>query len=133
MVQGVTDEDGDQVTITVDSIWQDEPVNGTGDGDFAPDGKGVGTATAELRAERAAGSKQLPANGRVYHVSFTAADGRSGTCTGTVTVGVPFSRGKTPAFIDDGALYDSTAEPTVLAATSAAVNGYMLFLPSVTH
>ena len=107
-VQGVTDADGDQVAVTIAAIRQDEPVNATGDGDSAPDGKGIGTAAAELRSERAAGTKKLPANGRVYHVSFAADDGRGGTCSGEVLVGVPFSMGKTPPFIDDGALYDST-------------------------
>jgi len=102
-VLGVTDPDGDPVTITVDSIYQDEPVDDTGDGAFAPDGVGVGTATAEVRAERDGAG-----NGRFYHIGFTADDGNGGTCTGEVLVGVPKSQGKDGAPVDDGALYDST-------------------------
>ena len=51
-VLGVTDPDGDPITITITSILQDEPVNGRGDGDSSPDGKGVGIDTAQVRAER---------------------------------------------------------------------------------
>jgi hypothetical protein len=48
-VLGVTDPEGDAISITVDSIFQDEPVDGYGDGSFTPDGRGVGTSTAGLR------------------------------------------------------------------------------------
>ncbi len=102
-VLGVTDPDGDPVTITVDGISQDEPVNGLGDGDTAPDGAGVGTSTAQVRAERAGGG-----NGRVYHIDFTADDGNGGQCNGNVLVGVPKSQGKNGAPVDGGALFDST-------------------------
>jgi hypothetical protein len=97
----VTDPDGDAISVTVTGIRQDEPVDTTGDGAFVPDGKGVGTSTAEVRAERA-GNR----NGRVYHVAFSAADGKGGTCTGDVTVAVPHSRGSVA--IDDGPVFDST-------------------------
>jgi hypothetical protein len=102
-VLGVTDPDGDPVTTTIASIYQDEPVDEAGDSAFAPDGQGVGSATAEVRAERDGAS-----NGRFYHIGFTADDGKGGTCKGTVMVGVPKSQGKNGAPVDDGALYDST-------------------------
>jgi len=105
-VLGVTDPDGDPVTITITAIRQDEPVDTFGDGSFTPDGMGVGTSTAQLRAERS-GTAKVPGNGRVYHVFFTADDGRGGTCSGKVLVSVPHDMNK-PA-IDGGALYDSTA------------------------
>jgi hypothetical protein len=76
-VLGVTDPDGDPITITIDSIYQDEPTDTFGDGRFTPDGQGVGTATAEVRAERS-GSKKVPGDGRVYHIGFTADDGLGG-------------------------------------------------------
>ena len=91
--------------ITIDSIYQDEPVDTFGDGTFAPDGAGVGTATAEVRAERA-GSKQVPGNGRVYHIGFTATDDFGASCSGAVAVSVPHDNAHAP--VDDGALYDST-------------------------
>ena len=45
-ILGVTDPDGDPVTVQIDRIMQDEPTNGTGDGDTCPDAQGVGTAAA---------------------------------------------------------------------------------------
>jgi len=105
-VLGVTDPDGDPVTITVDSIYQDEEVDSTGDGAFAPDGDGVGTSTALIRAERDGSN-----NGRVYHIGYTADDGQGGTCSGEIVVSVPKSMGKKGAAVDDGVLYDSTAIP----------------------
>ena len=104
-IQGVTDPDGDPVVITIDSISQDEPVDGRGDGRFAPDGAGVGTDTASVRAERS-GSKKVPGNGRVYHIDFTADDGQGGSCSGEVEVAVPHNRNA--AVVDDGAVFDST-------------------------
>jgi len=100
-ILGVVDPDGDAVTINIDSILQDEAVNGTGDGKTAPDGLGVGTSTASVLAERDGGG-----NGRVYHIGFTADDGNGGTCSGEVLVSVPHDK-KSEA-IDDGPLYDST-------------------------
>jgi hypothetical protein len=107
-VLGVTDPDGDPISITIDSILQDEPVDTFGDGKFTPDGQGIGTDTAAVRAERA-GTKKVPGNGRVYHISFTADDGRGGSCSGEVLVGVPHDQGQRSVPIDDGALYNSTA------------------------
>lgn len=100
-VQGVTDADGDAVTLTVTSITQDEPVNGQGDGDASPDGFGVGTANPQVRAERSG-----TGNGRGYRINFKAVDAKSGECSGFVTVGVPHDKKDTP--IDDGQNYDST-------------------------
>ncbi len=100
-ITGVTDPDGDPVTITITGITQDEPTNGLGDGDTAPDGFGVGTSQAQVRAERSG-----TGNGRVYAISFRAEDGKGGSCTGVVKVGVPHDKKDTP--IDDGQKYDST-------------------------
>jgi hypothetical protein len=105
-ILGVTDPDDDPVTITVTSIFQDEAVNARGSGNTAPDGRGVGTSTAEVRAERVGSD-----NGRVYHIRFTADDGSGGTCSGEVTVGVPHDQGNGAVPVDDGALYDSTVVP----------------------
>jgi hypothetical protein len=104
-IRGVTDPDGDPVAITIDSIRQDEPVSTSRGRRFSPDGKGVGTAKANLRAERGTGKKGR-GNGRVYHISYTADDGLGGSCSGDVTVGVPPKKKRAP--VDDGARYDST-------------------------
>ena len=87
---------------------QDELVNakGQGAGNTSPDGTGVGTATASVRAERN-GNRKTPGNGRVYHIAFTADDGNGGTCSGTVTVCVPHDQSD-PTCVDEGPLHDST-------------------------
>ena len=104
-VLGVVDPDGDPVTISVDGIFQDEPTDTFGDGSFVPDGTGVGTDTASVRAERS-GNKHVPGNGRVYYIGFTAADGIGGICEGVVEVGVPHDVKDIP--IGEGPLFDST-------------------------
>ncbi len=95
---GVADADDDPLILIITGIRQDEPV---GKGNSAPDGKGVGTSTAELRAEKLGNG-----DGRVYHVYFTAGDGHGSTCTGDVLVSVPHDQAR-PA-VDGGPLYDST-------------------------
>jgi hypothetical protein len=102
-INGVTDPEADPIAITITRITQDEPVNGLGDGDTSPDGFGVGTSQTQIRAERSG-----TGNGRVYTISFTATDGKGGTCSGQVKVGVPHDQGKGATPIDDGQNYDST-------------------------
>jgi len=109
-IEGVTDPDGDELTLTVTDIFQDEPLDDIGDGATEPDGQGVGTDLPEVRAER-----QGTGDGRVYHISFVADDGED-TCEGTVTVCVPHDR-RPPGdvCVDGGPLYDSTASGEVVA------------------
>ena len=64
------------VTVQIISIQQDEPVNALGSGNTAPDGSGVGTSTAYVRAERAG-----PGTGRIYFITFTAKDAGGIECT----------------------------------------------------
>lgn len=94
-ILGISDPDGDTVTLTIDSIFQDEPVDTLGDGSFTPDGLGVGSGVAEVRAERI-GTEPVPGNGRVYHIGFTADDGKDKHCHGEVTVGVPHDQAREP-------------------------------------
>lgn len=82
-IQGVTDPEGEQVTITITGIRQDEPLSRVG----TPDASGIGTATARVRADRKGGG-----DGRVYHLSFTAMDIDGASCSSTVTVCVPHDR-----------------------------------------
>lgn len=102
-VTGVTDPEGDPVAITITGITQDEPLNGLGDGDTCPDASGVGSAVARLRAERSG-----TADGRVYHVSFTASDGRGGQCVGAATACVPHDQRPGHTCRDQGPLVNST-------------------------
>jgi len=94
-ISGVVNPAPGALTITVTSIFQDEPTAG------APDATGVGTGNPSVRSERDGGG-----DGRVYHINFTAT-GVSGNCTGSVTVGVPHDQGHGNP-IDGGSLYNST-------------------------
>ena len=111
-IKGVTDPDGDPVTITIKRITQDETVIdslGVGAGATSPDATGVGTATASLRAERY-GNVSANGNGRVYDVEFVASDGKGGVCPGSVRVCVPHSMKPEPICIDDGVRFPSTQQ-----------------------
>jgi hypothetical protein len=102
-VIGVTDPDGDPITITVTGVGQDEPVDARGSGSTCPDATGVGTSVAQIRVERAG-----PGDGRVYAIDFRADDGRGGFCDGRVTVCVPHDQGHGDVCGDQGPLADST-------------------------
>jgi hypothetical protein len=101
-IDGVTDPEGDPVTLTVLSIMQDEPVansakNQSRDAMLGADGR------FQLRAERLASG-----NGRVYTVTFRASDGNvENDVIGTVKVGVPHDTEGHPIAIDGGPLYNS--------------------------
>jgi len=102
-IVGVTDPQGDPVTIVVTEITQDEPVL---DNPRRPpsqrecfDGRISGEG-AEVRAERNPGG-----NGRVYIVRFNAYDPQGGTCQGRVMVCVP--PGPHEACVIDPRPYDS--------------------------
>jgi cysteine-rich repeat protein len=100
-IEGVTDPDGDPISVTIDAIHRDEAARRDGP---APSAVGIGTATASVRAERVRGG-----DGRVYHIRFEAEDGRGGQCSATVQVCVPHDRRRRSATcIDQGPLFDAT-------------------------
>jgi hypothetical protein len=99
-IVGVVDPNNND-TITITSVTQDEPTDGTGDGDTPVDAIINSDGTLLLRAERAASG-----DGRVYHIHFTASD-FEGSASGVVEVAVPLNKKGNPA-IDGGELYDST-------------------------
>jgi hypothetical protein len=72
-------------TLTVTS---NEPVDGLGDGDTAPDWEVVDAHHVRLRAERSG-----KGTGRTYTITVTCADGSGNTVVRTVTVEVPKSQG----------------------------------------
>jgi len=103
-LSGATDPDGDSLTMKIISIFQDEKTNGLGDGDKSPDGFGVGTDKAQVRAERSGNG-----DGRVYFIGFTVDDGKGGTCSGIVQLPVvPHDQSKKKIIGNQGALFDST-------------------------
>jgi hypothetical protein len=98
-ITGVADPDDPDVRLTVTAVTQDEPVRGQGCGDTSPDAVLAG-ASVLLRAERKGNG-----TGRVYRVTFTAADTSGATCTGSVTLCVPHDRRH--ACVDEGQRYNS--------------------------
>ena len=122
-VNGVTDPDGDPVTITITGVTQDEPVNTRGDGNTCPDATTAG-GQAAVRAERT-GVPGIPGNGRVYGIHFTADDGKGGSCSGVVYACVPHDLDH-PTCVDDGQRYNSLgpctgADKVALEAVSLSV------------
>lgn len=102
-LDGATDPDGDTVTLTITGVTQDEPLNALGDGDTSPDAKaGPASNKVYLRAERSG-----TGDGRVYRVAFEGSDGEGGTCTGSITVGVPHDQGKGKTPVDSGQTINS--------------------------
>lgn len=71
------------VSCVIDSIVSNEPANGSGDGDTAPDWEIAGAHHVRLRAERSGGG-----SGRTYTVRITCTDGEGHTTSSAVTVAV---------------------------------------------
>lgn len=69
---------------SVVSVSSNEPVNGRGDGNTAPDWEIVNGNTVRLRAER-----QGPATGRIYTVTVRCVDAAGNASTRAATVTVP--------------------------------------------
>ena len=106
-INGVYDPDRNPITIKVTGIWQDEPLDSTGDGQFSPDGR-IENGQAWIRAERNGHGNKAAGNGRVYEILFTATDTKGASCTGSVFWTVPHDQGQRSTAIDDGIRYDST-------------------------
>jgi hypothetical protein len=107
-INNVSDPEGGTVSILITGIWQDEPIDSTGDGKFSPDGQGVGTNKAWVRAERNGHGNKATGNGRVYEILFKATDNKGASCTGSVIYSVPHDQGNGGTAIDSGVRYDST-------------------------
>jgi uncharacterized repeat protein (TIGR01451 family) len=71
------------VNCQITDITSNEPVNGTGDGDTAPDWEFVDEHHVRLRAESAGGS-----TGRIYTITVTCTDAAGNVTTKTVEVHV---------------------------------------------
>jgi hypothetical protein len=103
-VAGATDaDDDDTVSYQIVSVTQDEALNDDGDGNTSPDAAVVAGRgdQVQVRAERSGNG-----DGRVYRITVRASDGKGGSCTGTVTVGVPHDRSNRP-IVDSGLIVDS--------------------------
>ena len=93
-IVGVTDPDGDPVSITIDGVTQDEPLDGPGDGSTCPDAE-IDGDDVRVRSERSG-----LGNGRVYAISFTYGNEESyarKVASYTESLGPAFSRSSTEA------------------------------------
>lgn len=95
-IVGVMDPDGDDVSLTITTVTQDEPVK-VNKGDKSPDAKINPDSTVAVRVERSA-----QGDGRVYRIGFTADDGNGGTCAGVVRTCVPHDQGQGNDCVDGG-------------------------------
>jgi hypothetical protein len=66
------------------SVTSNEPIDGTGDGDTAPDWEVVDAHHVRLRAERAG-----TGSGRIYSITITCTDSAGNSSSHTVMVSVP--------------------------------------------
>ena len=88
------DNNGLPVNLSA-AVSSSEPVQGTGDGDTAPDwtnpviNQATGVITLQLRAERSG-----QGNGRIYTVLVTATDASGNSSTATVDIKVPHDQKK---------------------------------------
>jgi len=116
-ILGVTDPDGDPITIVIDGVTQDEETNTLGDGNFCPDAM-IADGLCELRSERSG-----LGNGRVYAINFTAYDDDGANCSGTVYVCVPHSQSPHQPCVDDGQWVNSLIcdDGTIHASGSSSV------------
>jgi hypothetical protein len=71
------------------SVSSNEPENGLGDGDMAPDWEITGNLTANLRAERSG-----KGSGRVYTITVRCTDYAGNSSEGQTTVTVPHDKKK---------------------------------------
>lgn len=94
-VLGVTDPDGDPVSIRIVAVTHDEPAR-HGEKDKDCPAARVIPGGVELLAKR-----DGRGNGRVYEIRFVASDGRGGECEGRVRVCVPHDHAHEEC-IDDG-------------------------------
>jgi hypothetical protein len=95
----------DEVTVIVDRVTQDEPIDGLWEGDASPDAAVLTDGNIVIRAER----DDDGGNGRVYEIKFTATDASGASCIGSVQVCVPHDRGRGSTCVDDGQLFNSLA------------------------
>ena len=84
-----SDNCGGVPTCAISSVTSNEPINGLGDGNTAPDWIVTGANTLQLRSERAG-----VGSGRVYTIFVTCTDAALNAATASTTVTVAHDQGK---------------------------------------
>jgi hypothetical protein len=85
----VTDNCDPEPFCQIISVASNEPVNGLGEGNTAPDWVITGDLTVKLRAERSG-----TGSGRIYTITVECVDLSGNSATDTATVTVPHDKGK---------------------------------------
>jgi hypothetical protein len=90
-VSAIVVDNGDaSPQVHIISVSSNQPINGTGDGDTAPDWNITGAMTVDLRAERAGNSSTE----RKYTITVEAVDASGNASQSTVVVTVAQSKGR---------------------------------------
>lgn len=92
-LSGASDPDGDPTTLVIDSVTQDEALDGEADGNTSPDAAHVAGRTDQVQVR---GERSGIGDGRVYRIGFSVSDGTA-SCMGTAFVGVPHDQSGQPA------------------------------------
>jgi hypothetical protein len=95
------------------TVASNEPVNGLGDGDTAPDWQVIDPHHLLLRSERSG-----KGNGRIYTITVTCTDPAGNTVVRTTTVKVPKNQAKISTVVDSPA-----PTVTVPKATAGGTSG----------
>ena len=114
---GGTDPEGEPVALAINSVTQDEPLDGTGDAHTAPDADRGGLAANQvsLRAERSGDG-----DGRVYRVEVVATDPAGASCATMISIGVPHDQRTGASAVDTTAvIVDSFGLAPLLVVTPA--------------
>jgi hypothetical protein len=124
-IAGITDPDGDPLTIDVLGVTQDEPVAGGREraAGRPPVQADSSCADAVIGADghvRVRLARDGAGNGRVYEITFSAADACGASSVGRVRVDVPHDPGK-PG-IDDGQRFSSLACGSAFSAQEAVAD-----------
>lgn len=116
---GISDPDGDALTIRYTGILQDEPVDSAGQGNTPNFDGGIedNGARAWVRSERTGNA----GDGRVYLISYTATDAAGASCSGTTNLALPHDQRGTPAVLSPGR-WNSLDGQLVYAPAPDAVN-----------
>ena len=85
----VTDNLDPNPVCKIFDVTSNEPIDGLGDGDTAPDWEITGDLTADLRAERSG-----TGSGRVYSITVECTDEAGNSAPDTASVTVPHDQGK---------------------------------------
>ena len=84
-----TDDSGAAPVCQIAAVASNEPIDGLGDGDTAPDWEITGALSLNLRAERSG-----TGNGRIYTITVRCTDGSGNSSTNAAAVAVLKSQGK---------------------------------------